>query len=472
MELVEVQHAALRSSDGMPGFGYFMEMGLGKTATALHDFLRSAERREATRGIVVAPNSFKGGWRAEVAKWSAPIDTFVWQAGHDQLLRNWIRASWNKPPLIIVNYEAIRSERVRQLLFDYMSPRPTMVIFDESIQLKQFDSQQTKAAISLSKEAAMSRILSGKPLTQGPHDLWAQMRAIKQQEGRSYYAWKTLFCRMGGFKGKQVIGAQNEDYMGKLINPYVFWATKADWTDLPPKVYTQRTYELTKEMIEPYESMERDFIVWLEEGDMVTIDAMITKYIKLAQIQTGWVYDENGKPRTLVDDDRNPRLNLLGRILEEEVSGKSIVVYHHKPVLDQLLNKFRHLQPAYIAGGATTEFTEAQKRRFNDDPECRVIFIQTQAGKYGHTLLGGPEPQNHCSTSIFYENTYSADGRSQLEDRNHRHGQSGDSVLYVDLVATSLDERIVKALQMKENIFQAVMANVVRRRPDASSAAC
>lgn len=469
MKLLEVQHGALGASDGKAGFGYFMEMGLGKTATALHDFLRSAERRDATRGVVVAPNSFKGGWGAEISKWGLGIDPFVWQSGYEGYLRSWIRASWNKPPLIIINYEAIRSQKVRDLLYEYMRPRPSFLIFDESIQLKQYDSAQTKAALEMVNEATVTRILSGKPMTQGPHDLWAQMRAIKQQDGRSYFAWKTLFCKMGGFKGKEVMGAQNEDYMGKLVNPHVFWAAKSDWTDLPPKMYTSRTYELTPEMREPYESMERDFLVWLSEQEVVAIDAMITKYIKLAQIQTGWIYDDDGKPRSLVPDERNPRLRLLHDIVNNQITGKAVVVYHHKQVLAQLTTALAPLQPAQIAGGASPDVTEAEKRRFNDDPNCRVILIQAQAGKYGHTLLGGPEPQNHCSTSIFYENTYSLDGRSQLEDRNHRYGQLGDSVLYIDLVATSLDERVTAALQRKEDMYKAAMSGIIRRVPGAYS---
>lgn len=462
MQLLDVQRAAKEAAKDKPGFAFFMEQGLGKTSTYLSEFEDHVEQDYVSRSVVIAPNSFKGGWRFEIEKQGFNIEPFIWTPDREDAFNHWMRRGFIKPPMLIVNYEATRYERVRELIYRFMRERPTSLVFDESIQLKQFDSLQTKAGIEISKDAAVNRVLSGKPMTQGPHDLWAQMRVIKEQEGREFYAWKTLFCKRGGFKGKQIVGAQNQDYMAKLINPVTFWATKKDWTDLPPKLYTHREYTLTSEMAAQYKSMEDQFVLWLSETEAVTIDAAITKYIKLAQIQCGWVYDEEGKPRPLVSRDRNPRLKLLKQIIDEEVTGKTIVVYRHKPVLDQLLEEFAKYNPAWIKGGMTPDETERQKARFNSDNNCRVLFNQTEAGKYGHTLLGGPEPENHCCTCIFYENTYSLDGRGQLEDRNHRHGQLGDSVLYIDLVATSLDFRMIRALQLKEDIFQSVFAEMTR----------
>ena len=68
----------------------------------------------------------------------------------------------------------------------------------------------------------------------------------------------------------------------------------------------------------------------------------------------------------------------------------------------------------------------------------------------GTRYLGGPGPDDKCRTMVFFENSYSADTRDQIEDRIHRRGQTGERVLYIDLSGSSLDRRIVKALQRKE----------------------
>ena len=47
------------------------------------------------------------------------------------------------------------------------------------------------------------------------------------------------------------------------------------------------------------------------------------------------------------------------------------------------------------------EETSEQKARFNNDASCRVILLQCDASRYGHTLLGGPGEADKCRTMIF-----------------------------------------------------------------------
>ena len=454
--LLSVQQAALEASNGHEGFGFFMEMGLGKTLVSYMDFLREVERRECHRKVVVCPNSFKGGWRDEAIKWGLNVDVHVYNSGNDYDNLAFLKRSFDKPPVLVVNYEAIRSEKTQLYIRRFIDNRFSWITFDESIQLKTNNSAQTIAGITLAKYFNYKRILTGKPITQGPHDLWGQMRAIGQLDGRNYYAFKTAFCRMGGFKMKQVIGAQNESILNGLISPHVFRATKEQWTDIPPKLYSQREYNLPPNMRSMYKQMEDEFVLWLENGEDVSVDAAITKYIKLAQISSGFILREDGSVEDLVDPMSNPRVKLVKEIVEEEITGKVVVAYHHRHTLAILAKVLGNSYPAIIQGGMTEDAIRFEKDRFNNKPECRVLLAQIKASKYGHTLLGGPEPENRCSTMIFFENTYSLDDRSQVEDRIHRHGQSANCVLYIDMFGTSVDYRVNRALQRKEGIFQAV----------------
>jgi hypothetical protein len=222
---------------------------------------------------------------------------------------------------------------------------------------------------------------------------------------------------------------------------------------------------MTPEMKAMYDSMHDEFVLWLNDEENVSVDAAITKYIKLAQIQAGWVYDENHKVRWLVPDDRNPRLNALKEFIDEELTGKMAIPYHHKPVREQLLrNLGGEDKVAWISGGMPVKEIEEQKARFNGDKNVRFILLQDEASKYGHTLLGVPERGHHCYTMALYENNYNLDTRSQIEDRIHRHGQVADSVGYVDFAGTPLDRDCIRALQRKESVFQAVFAPL-RRKP-------
>jgi SNF2 family DNA or RNA helicase len=457
-----------RNHLGFDGFAYFMEQGLGKTGTSYADFLRFVEMGKVQRMVVFCPNSFKGGWVEEAEKWGMNVQPYIYTPENAKYISSAIRKGFDKPPVLIVNYEASRTEAARDLIGQFGAERRVFGVADESIQLKDFDSQQTKSVLDLGKSMAITRILSGKPTTQGPHDLWAPLRFAKQLNGQMFHPFKTAFCRMGGFKNKQVVGVQNEDILAMRIDPHIFRATKDEWTDLPPKIYTMRDYVMTPEMKSMYKQMEDEFILWFGDGENVSVDQAITKYIKLAQIQCGFIKDEDGKVHMLVSPDKNPRIKLLREIIEDEIVGKVTVVYRHRVVFDILMEAFSKYNPSFIRGQMSSTEIEDQKRIFNNDPRSRIMFLQTKAAKYGHTLLGLPNREDHCSSQIFFENTYSLDDRSQIEDRSHRYGQLGEVMSYFDLIGTSLDRSAVKALQRKEDIFQAIF-QLIGRRPLGST---
>lgn len=460
--LLQVQKEALKASKGRTGFAYFMEMGLGKTLVTYMDFLEHVAEREVTRMVVVCPNSFKGGWKDEAAKWGLKVDVHVYESGNIHMNNAFLKKKYDRPPVLVINYEAIRSHTAQMYIQRFIHDRNCWITFDESIQLKNNKAAQVKAALTLAKGFKFRRVLSGKPMTQGPHDYWGSIRAI-DKTNMNYYAWRTSFCRMGGYMQKQVVGAQNEDILAEIIRPHAFFATKAEWTDIPEKMYTQRGYKLTPEMDRMYRQMHNEFVLWIEENDYVSVDAAISKYIKLAQIQCGFIIREDGSIQELVDPDANPRVALLKEIIETELTGKVVIAYHHKYSLVMLSKALEKYFPANISGGMSEAEIRAEKDKFNNHANCRVMLAQIRASKYGHSLLGGTKPNDRCSTFMFFENTYSLDDRSQVEDRIHRHGQT-QSCLYIDLFGTDLDRRVNAALQRKENVYQNVL-RAVKERP-------
>jgi len=463
-DLFKVQEIALDRCTALGGFAHFLEMGLGKTLIDLSETAELVKTHDLKRAVVICPNSFKQGWATEIRKHGFDFDVHVFESGAHYINRKFLEAYHYKLPFLIINYEAIRSPQVQAYVEHFVRGKVSKITADESIQLKTYNAAQTKAGVNLSKNFAYRRILSGRPMTQGPHDLWAQMRFIGALDGWNYFAFRHSFCKMGGFKGKVVIGSKNEEQLAALIDPWVFKAEKKDWSDIPPKLYTSRYYQLPFSLKYKYDSMLRDFIVYLEDQN-VTVEAAITKYVKLAQIQRGFIIGEDGKVNVLATTKENPTLDILGEIIQE-TTGKVLIVYRHIWVGELLNKELSHLNPARIMGKYNMDKAgitiEGEKEKFNGDTTCRVGLLQQTASKYGHTLLGGEEPENRCSTMVFYENDYSLDARSQVEDRINRHGQQQDC-LYIDLVGTELDKRITEALQNKQNIYESIMQYVTAR---------
>src|SRR4051812_18753623 len=460
--LAPVQLEAITQANGRRGFAYYMEMGLGKSLTVLTEFKAMKMCGTVTRLVVICPNSFKGGWLSEISKHRTKLAAMVFESGKK------FEPSKNIDVLII-NYEAVRTSKGLEaiLAFTNWGQRPCYLALDESIKLKNRNSKQSQSIIGKLYKGEMKggitrmfqivRVLSGKPITQGPHDLWAQMVAIGVMS-MSYYGFQRRYCRLGGWMDKQVVGVLNEEDLQERIAKVAFQAKKKDWLKgLPPKLYSVRRYSLTGALKRHYDEMEEDFLTYLK-GEVVSVQIALSKYEKLAQIQCGFIIKESGEVEWIVEPEQNARLQLLQEILEEEVSGKAAIVYRHKAIGDLLTRHFYEFTGGYawIHGGMHPEEIQAEKDRFTH--EARVIFLQADAGKYGHTLVGTED--DPCGTMIFFENTYSLDTRSQIEDRIHRMGTVAESCLYVDLSGSDIDERITRALARKENMFQSVFPQV------------
>ena len=435
-------------------------MGLGKTLLALEEFKRAVNNKWATRMVVVSPNSFKRGWLDEIEKHGFAFQPFVFVSGKKANDIWFSTKVYGAPPVLIVNYEAIRTPAVHLRILAWMRVKPTMLVLDESIQIKTHDSQQTKAALALAIEAVAVRLLTGRPQTQGPHDLYPQLRAIGLFQGQRFWAFRNTFCQMGGWENKQVVGVKNAGALAGIMAPVVFQALKSDWLpDLPRKDYAIRYYEMSGEQAAQYKQMQDEFILELSSNEIVAVDVAVSKYEKMSQILVGFILTEEGIPRELVDPGRNPRLLCLLETLET-IEGKAIVIYRHRYTFEILMAALKAWNPAFIKGQMKPDEVGAEKDRFNGDPECRILLGQCESTKYGHTLLGGEAAHDHCSTMIFHENSYSLDTRTQVEDRIHRRGQRGENVLYIDLAGTELDRRVARALQKKEDLYEAVFSKL------------
>jgi hypothetical protein len=286
-------------------------------------------------------------------------------------------------------------------------------------------------------------------------------------EGTPYYAWRSLYCRMGGFQGKQILGYQNLEMMKERTAEYAFRAKKEDWTDLPEKIWMPpRQIALTPEQREAYLSVMHDFVLEFGEDDHMTVEMAITVKNKLQQICSGWVYDNSKQVREVVAPEHNPKLQEAMSILGD-IETKTLAFYFFRPTkgyLDHLAQKTGKGY-VFLESGLTDEEFNRRKRMFNEDDDIAWAFCQTDAVKEGHTLLG--TNKTPCHNTLFIENTYSMYARAQAEDRNHRHGQRFP-VAYWDIVTSREDKAIVKALQRKASMQEAILSEFTAYRSSGS----
>lgn len=437
------------------GFCYFMEMRLGKTNALLNEYLLLRQRHGVKRLFILAPNRYKDAWKTEAEAFGVKEEIHVFDSKRRQNAEEFIR---HEGSILVSNYEALVSDANMQLFHRFVNEY-TLVAADESVMIKNRRSFFFKRGLELAKKAQFVRILTGKPVVQGPHDLWSQLRFARQLDGWNYYAFRNTFCKMGGFKGKQVVGEQNIERLRELLATCSFIARRRDWgTNFMPDYEARHVGPMLPAQKKAYNEMKEDFITYLQQGTKITADQVITKHIKLQQISSGFVIDEDKMVHTLVEPAQLPKLVELLNALENEIQGKTIIICYYRHSLSVLMLALKQYYPAVLAGGDFMKKfalgTEQEKRRFNTDPQCRVLIGQIQAVKYGHQLMGTQD--DPCLTIIYYENTYSLDDRAQSEQRNQGEGQQ-TGIHIIDLYSSEVERQIITALQRKESVSEKIL---------------
>lgn len=448
----DVQVEAMRRANGHAKYGWFLEQGLGKTSLALNEAMVS----DVDAIVVLTPNSFKGDWRLAPEEWGVDIESFMWP---DRILR---AGSGSPFFLYAINYESARAGAFDDLV-RILESRRCLLVIDESSAIKNPRAQTTKAVIELSKRAAMVRELNGTPMTQTVMDYWGQLRAIGQLSGVNPFQFRNKYAEMGGYMGRQVKGIKNEDELYALLDRCSFRALKKDWRkDLPPKLPAVAVHlEMTARQKKHYQEMMEDFYTEIN-GMEVAADIVLTRMDKLRQISSCLLMND-GRAEFMEEPSKNPKMRAVLDILNGG-STKAIVVhfYRHSGLMLQEQLKKEGLQPAVIRGGMSPEDLVSEKRRFNDDPGCRVLIAQESAAHLGHTLLGGTG-DDRATRMIFFENSFGLKERLQMEDRIHR-GAQDQPCSYYDLVTSPMDQIAVDILTRKKNAADAIDAVVAAVR--------
>ena len=193
---------------------------------------------------------------------------------------------------IVSNFEFVRRDERRDALLEQLRGRRTWVIVDESWCIKG-NSDQTRACIMIRrKRADRATILNGTPLADGkPMDLYYQFKFLDEAiiGVKNVTHFRSKYCVLGGFNGKQVVGYQNLDELNRRIAPYILTRRTRDCFDLPPML-DPITVEarLTDETWKLYRSQRDEMVTWL--GSQVSMSKQgITKALRLAQICSGFL---------------------------------------------------------------------------------------------------------------------------------------------------------------------------------------
>ena len=427
MKLRAHQQKCIDISWKRKAYAVLFDMGLGKTALLIANCGMLFAEGEIDGVLVLAPKGVDRQWHEEEIKKHADpafkVNSFMWNG------KAFDKSKIKKGQLnfYLMNIDAIRGKGGAAAAdFAKSMNGRCMMIIDESHAIKGHGTQRTKAAIELGKLFSHRRIATGTPLSKNVMDFFSQFKFLDERILGQRYAssYRSRYCIMGGFEGREIIGVQRLEELNGLIAPHSFRLTKEEALDLPPKIFIRREYDLDAKSRQHYNILKKELMTELSDGTILTVVNAAVKVMRLQQIVCGYLPREDGELEAI----SGQRIEELLEIISS-VEGPVIVWARFKEDIRRIksaLDKARETSVTYY-GETSRKDRDIAKAAFLSD-KARVFISNTASGGTGLNLQG------KCRNVVYYSNGTNAQQRWQSEDRTHRDGMEG-SVTYFDLVA-------------------------------------
>ena len=465
------QTEVLEHSKDFEAYALFWEQGTGKTKPTLDNAAYLAKKGEIDALLVLAPNEVPRNWvDDEIPKHlgrNIAAATYVSsKAGtikHRKMLHDTMAAPFC---VVTMGYDAfmtIKGTKFAQLFF---KKRKVMMVLDESHAIKSPGAKRTKRIIAAGKHAKYRRILTGTPIANSPFDIYSPVRFLEptfwKERGFGFFSeFKHYFgiFRQGVNKqqGKErtyeyVVGYKNLEELKEMIAPISSRVLKDDVLDLPPKLYSKRYFELSKEQQRVYKELRDEALTFLSTGDLVAAPLAIVRLLRLHQVTCNYLPHEEGEPLIAIND-TNPRLECLRILLEEVGTTQAIIWARFREDINQIIGLLKDKAVRY--DGQTSSDDRAKAKSAFQSGDVQFFVGNPAAAGTGLTL-------HAARTVIYYNNSFRLVERLQSEDRAHRIGQE-HPVNYVDIMAQgTIDTYIVRALRNKVNIAAAITGDELK----------
>lgn len=359
-------------------------------------------------------------------------------------------------------------------------------VVDESQNIKESSSQQTKTIIELGKKASHRYIMSGTPTLGDPRHLYPQMRFLSPAIfPEDWLRFSDMFLVRAPHNARIVTGFKNLNIINARIQRISDTKKKEDCLDLPDRTITDIHVTLSKEQTKLYNnlvsSMNVDLSSYFENptGSALEVQNAATLLNKLGQVSSGFLLDSGDKTtlcngcehlQTCVSQGvapfttlckvqqappetkanylkENPKLDALEELLDnvlQDTTRKIIIWAYYRAELDQIEELLDRKNLPMVRMDGSSSNIQKKITRFNNDPDCRVYLGQVATG-VGITL-------NAATYMIYYCLDWSLGTYLQSIDRNYRGGQTKKVTVYRLIAKNTVEEYKAKALDQKRDL--------------------
>jgi SNF2 family DNA or RNA helicase len=267
----EHQLNALEKAWNKETFAFFMEMGTGKTKVLIDNMSMLYDKGKINGALIVAPKGVVKTWYEQELPTHLPDHienvAVLWQPNITKKQQEKLETLYEIETalhILIMNVEAFSTDKGKKFAEKFLSCHESLMAIDESTTIKNPTAIRTKNILKIRPLTKYRRILTGSPVTKNPLDLYSQFDFLDPYhlDFHSYYAFRNRYAEMATIntRGRSIQVVKKFRNLGELsesIKPYSYRVLKEDCLDLPPKNFTKRHIQLTKEQRVLYEQMKK-----------------------------------------------------------------------------------------------------------------------------------------------------------------------------------------------------------------------
>lgn len=383
--------------------------GMGKTVVVSEflKYLRTyGEKGNNLNTLIVAPKALHYVWKQHIEKYLGITPT--------------IRSYGFVGGVEVTNIQHISK-------VDFIADIDILIV-DESIQLKNKDSQNYRIIKDLLNICESVYFLSGSPYSKNISDLWAQLNLLYPGIFTSYWDFAKIFCevkidrygwKVDSYPYQSKIQESREELLKKVLRPFVFFAHIDDYVSLPE--YQETVLEIEPSVIQ--EKIETAFRKELQYQH-IEIDGTLALLTRVKQLYLS--------PEMLGFPHKSPKLESLFNLLEV-VQYPCIVCSSSNVVLQYLHSMYGNSALFTADSEGHLEYLEGKKD---------LLFMQVMSGKFGHSFT-------NTRTLIYIDYTYNSDDLYQSLARVKRVTSKLPVTIY-HLLCGKLD-RVMYSLNKSRN---------------------
>jgi SNF2 family DNA or RNA helicase len=406
------------------------DMGLGKTLQSIAFILSEWEENngEIAPSLIISPASLVYNWQNEFTKFAPDLKVKVIQGSKSE--REQLIKEFDKYDVLITSYPLVRQDYEH-----YLANQFSTLILDEAQAIKNYMTKTARAVKTIRKVNCFA--LSGTPIENSLDELWSIFDAILP----------------GYFPNKKTFNTLSQQQISRMSRPFILRRMKRDvLKELPDKIETVHTSELTKEQKELYvgylEKIQSEAAHALSNNgfqqNRMKILAGLTRLRQLCCHPALFIENYEGQ---------SGKLNQLLEMIDQALKNKQriLIFSQFSSMLKIIQEKLTHLgiDPFFLDGNTPASKRVEYAERFNKG-EKDIFLISLKAGGTGLNLPG-------ADTVILYDLWWNPAVEEQATGRAHRMGQKKVVQVFRLITNGTIEEKIFSLQQKKKELIENII---------------